>query len=73
VIALALDLGATELEVSPQGIALVQRLLCEGASPVYAPLGPAALTQALRDAHAALLCGRMDARAAKSHVKEESR
>jgi hypothetical protein len=57
VIALALDLGATDLEASPQGIALVQRLLCEGASPVYAPLGPAALTQALRDAHAALLCG----------------
>jgi hypothetical protein len=73
VIALALDLGATDLEASPQGVALVQRLLCDGASPVYAPLGPAALTQALRDAHAALLCGLMDARAATSHVKEESR
>lgn len=57
VIALALDLGATDLEASPQGIALVQRLLCEGASPVYASLGPAVLTQALRDAHASLLCG----------------
>ena len=57
VIALALDLGATDLEASAQGIALVQRLLREGASPIYAPLGPAALTQALRDAHAALLCG----------------
>ena len=56
-IALALDLGAADLEATPQGIALVQRLLCEGASPVYTPLGPAALTQALRDAHAALLCG----------------
>ena len=55
-IALALDLGATNLEASPRGIALVQRLLCEGASPVYTPLGPRALTQALRDAHAALLC-----------------
>ncbi|HEX6584963.1 MAG TPA: hypothetical protein VF056_15290 [Thermoleophilaceae bacterium] len=56
-IALALDLGATDLQASAQGIALVQRLLREGASPLYAPLGPAALTQALRDAHTALLCG----------------
>ena len=55
VIALALDLGATDLEASAHGIALVQRLLCEGSSPVYGPLGPEALTQALRDAHAALL------------------
>jgi hypothetical protein len=57
VIALALDLGATDLEASARGMALVQRLLSDGASPIYAPLGPAALTQALRDAHAALLCG----------------
>jgi hypothetical protein len=57
VIALALDLGATDLKACAQGIALTERLLCDGASPVYAPLGPAALTQALRDAHAALLCG----------------
>jgi hypothetical protein len=57
VIALALDLGATDLEASARGIALVQCLLWDGASPVYAPLGREALTQALRDAHAALLCG----------------
>ena len=57
VIALILDLGATDLVASARGIALVERLLCEGASPVYAPHGPAALTQALRRAHAALLCG----------------
>jgi hypothetical protein len=54
-IALALDLGATDLEASARGIALVERLLCDGASPVYAELGPAVLTEALRDAHAALL------------------
>jgi hypothetical protein len=63
VIALALDLGATDLDASARGIALVERLLWDGASPVYAPIGPGALTQALRDAHAALL---------ESHVKEES-
>jgi hypothetical protein len=57
VIALALDLGATDLEASAHGIALVQCLLRDGASPLYAPLGPDALTQALREAHAALLCG----------------
>jgi hypothetical protein len=57
VIALALDLGATDLDASARGIALVQRLLCDGASPVYAPIGPAALTRTLRDAHAALLYG----------------
>jgi hypothetical protein len=56
VIALALDLGATDLQASARGIALVQRLLCDGASPVYAPLGPEPLKQAVRDAHAALLC-----------------
>jgi hypothetical protein len=63
VIALALDLGATDLDASARGIALVERLLWDGASPVYAPIGPEALTQALRDAHAGLL---------ESHVKEES-
>jgi hypothetical protein len=63
VIALALDLGATDLDASARGIALVERLLWDGASPVYAPIGPGALTQAWRDAHAALL---------ESHVKEES-
>jgi hypothetical protein len=57
VIALALDLGATDLEASARGIVLVQRLLCDGASPVYARLSTAALTQALREAHAALLRG----------------
>jgi hypothetical protein len=57
VIALALDLGATDLEASARGIVLVQRLLFDGASPVYARLSPAALTQALREAHAALLRG----------------
>jgi hypothetical protein len=62
VIALALDLGATELDASARGIALVEQLLWDGASPVYAPIGPGALTQALRDAQAALL---------ESHVKEE--
>lgn len=55
VIALALDLGATDLDASARGIALVERLLWDGASPVYAPSGLGALTQALRDAHAALL------------------
>jgi hypothetical protein len=56
VIGLALDLGAADLDASARGIALVERLLFDGASPAYAPLGPATLTQALREAHAALLC-----------------
>jgi hypothetical protein len=56
-IALALDLGATGLVASARGIALVERLLSDGASPLYAPRGPAALTQAVREAHSALLCG----------------
>lgn len=57
VIALALDLGATDLEGSARGIALVARLLSDGASPVYAPIGPEALKRAVQDAHAALLLG----------------
>jgi hypothetical protein len=52
------DLEDTNLPVQPKGVALVQQLLRDGASPVYAPLGERALEEALRRAHAALLLDR---------------
>jgi len=41
--------------VNDKGIALVEKLLRDGSSPVYSPLGEAALDRAVRHAHAALL------------------
>jgi hypothetical protein len=54
---LADDLKATAQPVNIEGIELVRRLLRDGASPVYAPLGAGALEDAVRDARAALLLG----------------
>ena len=49
------DLEDTAFRVHPKGVALVEQLLSDGASPVYAPLGEHALEEAVRRAHAALL------------------
>jgi hypothetical protein len=49
------DLEDTEFPVNARGVALVEQLLRDGASPVYAPLGERALEAALRHAHAALV------------------
>jgi len=54
---LADDLKATAQPVNVQGIALVRRLIRDGASPFYAPLGNGALEGAVREARAALLLG----------------
>jgi hypothetical protein len=51
------DLKDEQLPVSAKGIALMEQLLRDGGSPVYAPLGERALEEALRHAHAALLMG----------------
>jgi hypothetical protein len=53
----AQDLDDTELPVSAKGVALVEQLLTDGGSPVYAPVGERALEEAVRRAHAALLMG----------------
>jgi hypothetical protein len=52
---IAHELRDTEFPVSAKGVALVDQLLTDGASPVYAPLGERALEEAVRHAHAALL------------------
>jgi hypothetical protein len=49
------DLEDTGLRVNPKGVALVDQLLRDGGSPVYAPLGERALEEAVRHARAALL------------------
>jgi hypothetical protein len=49
------DLEDTKLPVSAKGVALVEQLLTDGGSPVYAPVGERALEEAVRRAHAALL------------------
>jgi hypothetical protein len=54
---LADDLKATAQPVNVEGIALVRRLVRDGASPLYAPLGEGALEGAVREARAALLLG----------------
>jgi hypothetical protein len=54
---LAEALADTGEPVNDRGIALVDELLRDGASPVYSPLGEAALDAAVRHAHAALMLG----------------
>jgi hypothetical protein len=50
---LAIDLESDD-ELSPRGVALIETLLTDGGSPVYSPLPPGALRDALTHAHAAL-------------------
>ena len=50
---LAADLASDD-ELSPRGIALVERLLTDGASPIYAPVLEGDLHRALIHARAAL-------------------
>lgn len=52
---LADALADTDEPVNDKGIELVEQLLRDGSSPVYSPLGEAALDQAVRHAHAALV------------------
>lgn len=52
---IAEDLEDTKFSVHPKGVALVDQLLRDGCSPVYAPLGERALEAAVRHAYAALL------------------
>ena len=52
---IAEDLEDTKLPVSAKGVALLEQLLSDGGSPVYAPVGERALEEAVRRAHAALL------------------
>jgi hypothetical protein len=52
---IAEDLQDAQLPVSAKGVALVEQLLSDGGSPVYAPVGERALEEAVRRAHAALL------------------
>jgi len=49
------DLKDTTLPVSAKGVALLEQLLTDGRSPLYAPVGERALEEAVRRAHAALL------------------
>src|SRR5262245_9681914 len=42
-------------DVQPRGVVLVQQLLTDGSSPLFAPSPDGALDQAVRHAHAALL------------------
>jgi hypothetical protein len=51
------DLANTAQAVNERGVAAVEQLLRDGASPVYSPLGEAALDEAVRHAHAALILG----------------
>jgi len=44
----------SDVAVDPQGVLLVQRLLCEAASPVFRPAEPGALRAAARQLDAAL-------------------
>jgi hypothetical protein len=50
---LAIDLESDD-ELNARGIALIERLLTDGASPVYSPLPAGTLRDALTHAHAAL-------------------
>ena len=52
---IAEDLDDTKLPVHPKGVALLDRLLRDGGSAVYVPLGERALEDAVRHAYAALL------------------
>jgi hypothetical protein len=52
---LADTLRATAQPVSREGVAKVERLLRDGASPVYTPMGDGALEDAVREARAALV------------------
>jgi hypothetical protein len=53
---LAFDLCADE-DLSPRGVALVERLLTDGASPIYRGAGPGTLRGAVVHARAALYMG----------------
>lgn len=56
-IELAQLLDADE-HVNPRGVVLIQRVLTDGASPLYTPAPPGTLEAALRHARAALLLAR---------------
>jgi hypothetical protein len=55
-LALAADLAGDD-EVSPRGVALIEALLTDGTSPIYAPGPEGALHRALIHARAALYLG----------------
>ena len=52
---LADALADTDAPINDKGVELAERLLRDGSSPVYSPLGEAALDEAVRHAYAALV------------------